>query len=67
MSEIREKESSEGKSKRDENLGKATQNIFQLIVIMTLCYCICWGFNLTNMALWLAVVVTDITGNERIK
>ncbi len=65
MSEIREKEV--GKSKRDENLGKATQNIFQLMVIMTLCYCICWGFNLTYMALWLAGIVTDITGNERMK
>ncbi len=63
MSEIREKENSLGKSRMDENLGKATRNIFQLMVIMTLCYCICWGFNLTYMALWLAGVVTDITGN----
>ncbi len=64
MSEISPKESQAVRSKRDENLAKATRNIFQLMVIMTSCYCLCWGWNSIYLALWLAGIIKGIpTGN----
>ena len=64
MSEIRKKENPWERSKRDENLGKATQNIFQLMVIMSFCYCLCWGFNMTYVALWIAGVFKNLSGKR---
>ena len=66
MSEIGKNDNKNSQSKRDENLEKATRNIFGLMVIMTLCYCMCWGWNTIYVALWLAGIIKYITGKEAI-
>ncbi len=50
-------------SNRDRNLEKAKRSIFQLMVIMSFCYCVCFGFNTVYLSLWMAGFVTDLTGN----
>ena len=49
-------------SQREKKLGKATKNIFRLMVLMTFCYCLCYGFNMIYMSLYMAGVVNDVTG-----
>ena len=62
MSEIEQSKNKRDLSERDRNLEKATRNIFKLMVLMTFCYCVCYGFNMTYVSLWIAGVVKDITG-----
>ncbi len=61
MSEI-DRNKKKDLSERDKNVEKATRNIFKLMVMMTFCYCTCYGFNMTYVSLWIAGIVKDITG-----